>query len=262
MKEKSKEKIITDNDLVEKYISWLKTSITAYTFDNGVVEINSPFMDRRNDHLQIFVIKENDLLRITDDGYTINDLESSGLEINTETRRKILDVTLSGFGVNISNDNELYVLASVTDFPAKKHRLIQAMLAVNDMYVLSTNNIASLFKQDVEKYLRENHVKFSKDVTFYGKSGLAHSFDFLINPSDNAKERLIKTSSRIDSSTVSNILFSWNEIIELRGNEQELFLFISDTTKTISSKHITAFRTYGVTPILWKDRLSFLPRLA
>jgi len=248
--------------MVTQYIEWLKKGISAYTFENGVIEINSPFYDRHNDHLQVFVIKKNNDFIITDDGYTLSDLENTGLEINTETRKKILMTTLHGYGISLGNENELYVISDISDFAKKKHSLIQAMLAVNDMYVLTSSSVISLFKQDVEIFLRENHIRFVKDATFYGKSGLSHNFDFVISASDHSCERLIKTTTRIDSSTVPNILFTWNELLDSRGNIQKLFWFTDAEKDKISPKYIDALTNYNINLVPWANRQSFVGDLA
>ena len=57
-------------DLVDAYVEWLKQKINAKNID-GVCEITTPFLDRHNDHLQIYIKKAGDALILTDDGYII-----------------------------------------------------------------------------------------------------------------------------------------------------------------------------------------------
>ena len=45
--------------LVAAYLAWLKAKITVREI-NGVCEITSPFVDRHNDRLQIYVKKKDD----------------------------------------------------------------------------------------------------------------------------------------------------------------------------------------------------------
>ena len=65
---------------------------------------------------------------LTDDGYTIHDLEASGCNLNTEKRWDFLRMTLNGFGVRL-NGNALEVHATAENFGVRKHNLIQAILA-------------------------------------------------------------------------------------------------------------------------------------
>ena len=81
-------------ELVNAYIEWLKQRIKVEDI-NGVCEITTPFLDRHNDHLQIYVKRTNNILLLTDDGYILRDLQLSGFESTTEKRRKILQSILN-----------------------------------------------------------------------------------------------------------------------------------------------------------------------
>ena len=121
------------HDLIEKYIRWLKDK-TVLRALNGWVEITTPHLDRHNDYIQIYAKKDNGNILLTDDGTTIQDLEFSGCALDTPKRRAMLEVTLNGFGVEHKGD-ALQVVATPENFPLKKHSLIQAILAVNDMSI-------------------------------------------------------------------------------------------------------------------------------
>jgi hypothetical protein len=68
---------------------------------------------------------------LTDDGYTLQDLEQSGCKLDSGRRQGLLKMTLNGFGVQL-NDRALEVHTSPDNFGLRKHNLVQAMLAVND----------------------------------------------------------------------------------------------------------------------------------
>jgi hypothetical protein len=57
-------------------------------------------------------------------------------------------MTLNGFGVKLV-DGVMEVRASKDDFPMRKHNLVQAMLAVNDLFYLASPIVSSLFLEDV-----------------------------------------------------------------------------------------------------------------
>ena len=117
----------------------------------GPRELTTPFIDRHNDYLQIYIKATPSGLLLTDDGYIIRDLEISGLEFNTERRKNELNTILNGFGVKLHGDC-LEVEARPDNFPQKKHNLLQAMLAINDLFVLTPAKVASYFKEDVERF--------------------------------------------------------------------------------------------------------------
>ena len=91
--------MITDVErLLQDYLHWLNESISLRQVDEWV-EITTPFLDRHNDFLQIFVKKSNGGYVLTDDGYILEDLKMSGCRIDTDKRLALLSTTLKGFGV-------------------------------------------------------------------------------------------------------------------------------------------------------------------
>jgi len=121
--------------LLRDYRDWLKDRTTLRQVNGTWVEITTPYLDRHNDALQIYVRAENGGYVLTDDGYTIHDLQASGCNL-TGKRQDLLKMTLSGFGVKL-RDEALEVQSTADTFPLKKHSLVQAMLAVNDLFYLA-----------------------------------------------------------------------------------------------------------------------------
>ena len=129
--------------LTDEYHDWLREKTNLRSVDDWV-EITTPYLDRHNDCIQIYAKRSNGGFILTDDGSTIDDLELSGCKLSSPKRQSLLRMTLNGFGVHNEN-NVLQVRASSTDFALRKHNLLQAMLAVNDLFYLATPMVASLF---------------------------------------------------------------------------------------------------------------------
>ena len=86
---------------------------------------------------------------------TIDDLELSGCTLDSPKSKALLRTTLNGFGVQLDgNHKALVVRTTAKDFALKKHNLLQAMLAVNDLFYLATPMVRSFFVEDVEAWLR------------------------------------------------------------------------------------------------------------
>src|SRR5258708_7281909 len=118
--------------LIDEYVRWLRAGITVEQAGNAY-EITTPFLDRHNDHIQIYVRHENNHFVLTDDGYVLADLRHSGCTLESQRRQALLKSILAGFGVSLSGD-ELTTVAHNGDFPQRKHAIIQAMLAVGDLF--------------------------------------------------------------------------------------------------------------------------------
>ncbi|MCD7133322.1 DUF1828 domain-containing protein [Limosilactobacillus balticus] len=93
-------------------------------------------------------------MKLTDDGWTLNDLEEHGVNIRrSKTRRKIFENEVTSYGVVVSDD-ELSLTASRSKFLEAKHRLLQAILFVNNMFMLSSTNTTNVFLDDLKIFLR------------------------------------------------------------------------------------------------------------
>ena len=168
------------NRLIEDYIQWLKDKTILRSL-KGWTEITTPHLDRHNDYIQIYVKAADDgEITLSDDGYTIDDLETSGCFLDgSPKRRKMVELTLNGFGVERFG-NALLVKATADNFPVRKHSLIQAILAVNDLFVLSKPSVESFFLEDVNVWMDANDIRYVPNAIFKGRSGFEHKFDFVI----------------------------------------------------------------------------------
>ncbi len=247
-------------DMVNTYIKWLKQKISLKDIE-GVCEITTPFLDRHNDHLQIYVKRAGNTLTLTDDGYTLRDLELSGLEIGTEKRRQSLQSILNGFGVHLQEE-EIIVEARIENFPQKKHNLIQTMLAVNDLFVMAAPMVRSFFKEDVEEYLRLHRIRFTPSVKFTGKSGFDQSFDFVIPASQKRPERVIKSVNRPDRQTISILIFLWTDTKDIRPEKSIVYGVLNDSEQKVSYDNESALEQYGIKPLFWSKREEYVEELA
>ncbi len=246
--------------LVEAYVNWLKEKITVADVD-GACEITTPFLDRHNDCLQIYVQKTAHGLRLTDDGYTVADLELSGCSLETESRQHMVKTILNGFGVSLAEDGELFLEASEETFPQKKHALVQAMLAVNDMFLTGQERVKSFFLEDVNRFLEANQIRFTPTIAFTGKSGFVHKFDFVIPHSRSQPERILKAINRASRETVSSLIFAWNDTKDARPTDSRAYAVLNDLEKEVSSEFLSALEKYEIQSVLWRQRNDFVPQL-
>lgn len=247
-------------DLVNAYIEWLREKFKVEDI-KGVCEITTPFLDRHNDQLQIYVKKSDGGLVLTDDGYTISDLRLSGCEFTTEKRRQMLHSILNGFGVRLKED-ELVIEARPDNFPQKKHNLIQAILSINDLFVMAAPMVATIFREDVERYLRLNEIRFTPSVNFTGRSGFIHLFDFVIPSSKVKPERILRAINRPGRQNVTSLIFSWSDTKEVRAPNSTAYGVLNDLEQPINPDLISGLKQYDITPLPWSKREKYVEELA
>lgn len=248
--------------LLNDYRAWLKDKTTLREVNSEWVEITTPYLDRHNDALQIYARAENGGYVLTDDSYTIHDLEASGCNLNTEKRQDLLKMTLNGFGVRM-NSEALEVHASPETFPARKHNLIQAILAVNDLFYLAKPVVESLFFEDVITWLEANEIRYTPKLKFTGTSGFDHLFDFVIPRSPRKQpERIVQAINRPTRDNAEAFIYAWSDTREVRPPESKAYAVLNDVEQSISGGVLDAFRNYQIHPVPWSTRGEVVTELA
>lgn len=251
---------MTTNNLVEQYYSWLKSNTSCRDI-NGWTEITTPYLDRHNDCIQIYVREDQGGFELTDDGETILDLQQSGCDLDTPRRKSLLNTTLNGFGVHLEN-GAITVRAKHDSFPLKKHCLVQAMLAVNDLFYLARSSVESFFFEDVALWMDNADVRYTQHVKFSGKTGYDHMFDFVVPKSRNAPERILRVVNNPVKDQASNVILSWVDTKEARPKESVAYAILNDRSTTVSSGVIEALQSYDITPVKWSERDEYIEKLA
>lgn len=245
------------NTSVDNYYNWLreKTFIQKDLTTDWYL-INTPFIGAFNDTIEIYAQKNGSQLKLSDNGETISNLEIQGLQIQGSKRRKsLLDSILINYGVKIDND-ELVIETNINKFSQSKHNFLSAIIEINDLYVLSNHNVASIFKEDVRNYLDSHNIIFTPDFISKGSTGLEFNFDFQIAQRD--KEIVIKSFNTINKSNLPTFLFSWDDIKPVREKITKknvtAIAIINDIDKEVKSEFLEALKSKNANFILWSEK--------
>lgn len=242
--------------LIGDYLRWLKEGLEIRELERSC-KIATPFLDRHNDEIEIYIQKNNGQLLLTDDGYTIGDLAACGMTFSTDKRKAHLTAILNGFGVR-QEGNELQVNATPQDFPQKKHSLVQAMLAVNDMFVMGEEHVLSLFKEDVARFLESNSIPVFPDFKLSGKSGFDHKFDFGLPKTQRKPQRVLQAINNLTRDLALSTAFAVVDVRLARTAPLQAFTFLNDVEHTTVADNLSAIRAYDIEPLLWSERQRFL----
>lgn len=247
------------NTYVNDYYNWLreKTFIQKDSNTDWFL-INTPFVGAFNDTIEIYAQKSGSHLKLSDNGETMSNLELQGLHIQgSKRRRAILDTILLNYGIRAEND-ELTIEANIENFSQSKHNFLSAIIEINDLYVLSKNNVASIFKEDVRYYLDSHDIIYTPDFISKGATGLEFNFDFQIAKKN--KEIVIKSFNTVNKSNLSTFLFSWDDIKPVREKitkkNVNAIAIINDIDKEVRTEFLDALKAKNADYILWSERES------
>ena len=138
---------------------------------------------------------------------------------------------------------------------------MQALLAVNDMFYLSSPHTASIFYDDAVEWLDQEGVRYTPRIKFAGKSGYDHMFDFVIPKSSQAPERLVQIANVPTKSKVKDLMFKWSDVKQIRENNSKSYILLNDE-ESIQQAAIEAFVNYDSIPVIWSEREQYAPELA
>ena len=259
--------MITAAELSKEYHKWLKKEIIFSTLDNDIIRIDTPFYDRHNDSIILYVIPgSDDKLKITDGGYALDDLEADGISITrSKNRRKIFLSQLASYGVNYNeNDNFLYIDSTIESFSNDKHRILQAMLFTNDMFLTDNKRTKTLFLEDVEKYFNTNDIRALENASFVGSTGLTHKYEFSIPGSQrrDIPDKLIKVLSSPRNEMYAKVLATDVKYTRNVVKPNTIFYtFINNQEKDIASPILSLMSDEKIKVIPFTDRKSFVTEL-
>ena len=161
------------------------------------------------------------------------------------------------------NNEALEVHASPENFPLRKHNLIQAILAVNDLFYLAKPVVESLFFEDVIAWLEANEIRYTPKVKFTGISGFDHLFDFGIPKSPRKQpERILQAINRPTRDSAQTFIYAWNDTREVRPPASKAYAVLNDLEQSISGGVLDAFRNYQIHPVQWSHRGDVVTELA
>jgi len=242
---------MNEHPLIEEYLLWLRENTKIKDIGASWTQISTPFVNHSNDMIQIYVKIEGDEIIFSDNGDTLDNLELAGLIFDTEARKRERDIILRGFGIKIEKE----VLTARTErnrYAYKKHDFIQAILALDDLHVLTRPKVKQFFFEDVQAFFYENDVRATPMVTLEGKSGFAHRFEFVIPGTRRSPERYIKAVASPSVQNVKSLLFSYQDTVTLRNGKGVAIL--NDDEKSIKADVQRALEEYDVLPNVWSKR--------
>ena len=239
-------------NLLDSHRKWLSHNTTFKVLDD-CVEINLPFLNRHNDYIQVYLVKNGDNFTLSDDGETIDDLQFCGLEFNSPKRQRLLRSAIIGFRVQ-NDDGILKVNATAEDFGFKLNRLIQAILAVNELLILAHPVIPSDFQSNVENWLKKSKIEFSGSSNIVGKSGLRHSFDFTIASSPNNSPQIVKLVNKPSMDIARKVAFASVDIPHEYSANNKLVAILNDQEHSNFKRFSHVLNHYSVDTVRWSIR--------
>lgn len=239
--------------LVKSYVDWMREGISYRDVGNGWHEVVTPFLNHRNDMIEVYLKSDGDEIVLSDGGNTLNELCLSGVNIESSPKRtRDLDNVLLCFGVSKTEKDELTIRAKTKKFPEAKHRFIQAILAIDDMHMVSRAKVESFFLEDIATYLGLHDMPFVENAAFTGKSGFKHTIDFVLPKTNARRERAIKAINKPKKDNIGSALWMLEDTRLIRP--ETVGMVILNDEQEVSTEVYKALKEYDIPYMKWSSR--------
>ena len=244
----------------DQYFQWVKEHTHEILLTSRTTRLTMPFLDSCNDCVEIYITHYGDILRLTDAGNTISNLELSNVKI-IKSRKKILDSITNAHGIKVSEDNELFVECTPSMVSQKINSLTNCIIKVSDMLMLAMPNIKNIFSEDVRTFFDDNNIIYTENISVAGRSSYYANYEFVIPKTKKQPERFIVPINSPTQSYIKSTIFTWEDVRGNRNADSALYVLLSDTSHKIADEVKTAFTEYGISSILWSEREKHIEKL-
>lgn len=205
-------------------------NLQIFEINENVIRIDFSFKDSSFDNLIIYAIydKIKDKITLTDDSYTVFDLENNGVLINHSKKlMKFLKKQLSPYGVEYNIEtNDIYIETDLKNLYRDNDKLLQCLLFVNSMYVLSYQETSKkddypffYFNVLMKKVKNEKFIfQMSIAKYFYKKESYLYSFYYLYSCLETLLKQIL-ILKKYNLKAIENIS-KFDKISELLRNEK------------------------------------------
>ncbi|MCW6666981.1 DUF1828 domain-containing protein [Aerococcaceae bacterium NML190938] len=253
------------NLISKEYFDFINNNTKIIEISDGKTEIITPFVDSTGEGISFSVNHDGKFYTITDDGFTLWDLETKGIDLTKKGKRKELfqsQLQYHGFSLN---GNKIMRKVSKSELGQTIHDMTQLLININDLTYLHSHNISQQFFEDVKQYFM-THKEFSVFPSFNitGKSRLNHKFNYVFKSKGLSK--LTRVYNSIDKQKVDTILTSWLDTTEYRKkeflDEEELYIILSDEGyKNLNDDYLLALESYDIKVLNFENKKDLVSEL-
>lgn len=245
--------MVWTDSMINDYSRWLHAKpASIYDPKTGWTSMSTPFLGLYNDLLELYIKEDSDNIILSDDGQTIWNAETTGLDMNAPEQKRILDMILSRYGVNLNDEGALDVTVERKKFEQGKYRLLMAMFAINDM----TFQGSSIFYKNVKMLMMDKRVNAVPQIQIKGRSGIDFTFDYVV--SRPKVEFLVQAVGNLDTNKLATFILSMEEVKDCRKllSDKDIrgLLIVNDSEKAVHEEFLRALANRKLDYVLWSKK--------
>lgn len=253
---------------IELATSWLDEMEHQSNFiplEGDNIRFNTPFVDPFGDEYKVLIKATNNTYEVTDQGYTIWNLESRGINVTKKesTRKNIVNSIVSENTVSLKDTNySIYKkVNSKSDIAQAINQVLDSMMKISDLIFSSRNKVKRMFKDDILDYLSENKEKYKYDLGFsvHGKSDMSYDLDFVFRKSLN-ETKWTKVYSSLTKNVAEMAIGIWLDTDIYRNNNPSIkatFNILVQDIDESDNQFVTGLKNHNIDVIDFSNKTQF-----
>ena len=234
------------NKIKDSYIEYIKENTHVNLLEGDSQEVITPFVNTYGDGISFTIKYDGKYYILTDDGFTLWDLQLNGIDLTKKNKRHHLLKSILNYNGLELMDDEIIKKTKKHNLGQAIHDMTQVLLNVYDLSLLHPQTVQSHFLEDVRSYFHENtEYNVFPDLSIAGKSRLEHKFNFLAMSKGKYKLHFI-LSSWLDTTENRTIRYGRNESLSV--------IISSDGYKELKDEYQEALNEYNINILNFEDK--------
>lgn len=209
--------------IAEEWLSFIKKSNEFKMVSDTELRINTPFTDPFGDSISLLIVLSNGIYTITDQGYTIWNLKSHGVDLTDKKSHRFQNLMsiLNKNDTLLSESGEIIGRATRNEIPQTINDLTQTLIQVSDLIYLSRSNTRSVFLEDVNTYFKQQKNIYSilQGMSMQGQTQLNYNIDFVFNLTVNDR-KFVNVYNSLSKALVEQLIGIWADTLNYRKSKQ------------------------------------------
>ncbi|WP_432375548.1 DUF1828 domain-containing protein [Lactiplantibacillus pentosus] len=228
-----------------------------------VTRIETPFVNRHRDAVIFYVVQETKhILKLTDGGYTLDDLEGDDCFSSQSSQQlQLLTGQLKRRGVAFdSESHEIFLRTATPDYARHQIQLLHALLFVEDLFSATATQHEGLFIDQVHDFLTSVKLHITAQPILADSSNQTRYADFVVVDAEHGPTKLIWTMNNADNRSYAAAIIIEKCQIQSQHANTEFYVMINDEAP-VAEDVIQIFKAEDIMPVLFSKRYEQVAQL-
>jgi len=245
-----------------KWTNWISKQTEFKRINNNTIQVLTSFTDAFDDGILFNIISDgNATYSVTDNGYTIWNLETNGINVSKKgsNRNRILNSIVKPYKFSVAPNKAIEKKKlKLDDLPQAITDFVQILINVSDIAFMNRTNTASIFTDDAHTYFstREKEYNFFTNAITLGKTNQQYRFEFNFIPKIQ-EYKLTKMYNTISKSTMESIIGIYSDtfdyILENFGKGASMNVLVNGITAK-EKDYISGLQSHNINVIDFQNK--------